>query len=166
MLNFAEIPAALGRMAWDMLKGALLGAAIPVALVVGFLVAGVLLLAQANGLPLPTAAAMVLGGLEAPAWTPVYLLAALPLSLAALALFGQWGLGWYKLLRPPAGRNGLLPALRWPAWLRHLAGRWLRSLQPPGPRRVTPAVALSPAHPHRTVLSTAAALSGAVARLN
>ena len=166
MPNFAEIPAALGRMARDMLKGALIGAAIPVALAVGFLVAGIVLLAQANGLPLPTAAAIILGGLPAPEWTPVYLLAALPFSLAALALLGQWGLGWYKLLRPPAGRNGLLPARRWPAWLRQLAGRWLRSLQPLAPRRVTPAVALSPAHPHRAVLSTAAALSGAVARLN
>ena len=166
MPNFAEIPAALGRMVRDMLKGALLGAAIPVALAGALLVAGILLLSQANGLPLPVAAAMILGGLTAPDWTPVCLLAAIPLSLAALALLSQWGLGWYKLLRTPAGRNGLLPALRWPAWLRQLAGLWLRSLQPPGPRRVTPAAALSPAHPHRTVLSTAAARSGAVARLN
>lgn len=166
MPNFAEIPAALGRMAKDMLKGALIGAAIPVALAGGLLVAGILLLAQANGLPLPAAAAMVLGGLQMPDWTPVFLLVSIPFSLAALALLSQWGLGWYKLLRTPAGRNGLLPALRWPAWLRHLAGRWLRAIQPPAPRRITPAVALSPAHPHRTLLSTAAALSGAVARLN
>lgn len=166
MPNFAEIPAALGRMAWDMLKGALLGAAIPLALAVGFLVAGIVLLDLANGLPLPAAAAMVLGGLPAPEWTPAYLLADLPLSLAALALLGQWGLGWYKLLRTPAGRNWLLPARRWPAWLRQLAGRWLRAIQPPAPRQITPAAALSPAHPHRTLLSTAAALSGAVARLN
>ena len=166
MQNFAQLPAVLWRMAGDFLKAALIGAAVPLALAGAGVMAIILVFCQMTGAPLLSTAAMVLGDIPAATFTPLSLLAAIPLAFVALAGLSQWGLNWYELLRASEGRNLLLPARHWSAWLRRLAGRWFLMAQAPGPRRITPALALSPARPHRTVLSTAAALAGAVARRN
>ena len=166
MQNFAQLPAILWRMTGDILKSALISAAIPVALAGALLAAVILLLSQATGLPLRETAATVFGDVQVPDLTLLYLLAALPLTLAALAVFSQYGLNCYKLLRAPGGCNWLLPSHRWTARIRRLAGRWLLTTQPYCPRRIAPAAALSLAHPHRTVLATAADLSGAAPLLN
>lgn len=166
MQNFAQLPAVLWRMAGDFLKAALIGAALPLALSAAGVMAIILVFCQMTGAPLLTTAATVLGDIPVETFTPLSLLAVIPLALVALAGLSQWGLNWYKLLQTPDGRNWLLPARPWSAWLRRLAGRWLLMAPPPGPRRITPALALSPARPHRAVLSTAAALAGAIARLN
>ena len=166
MQNFAQLPAVFWRMAGDFLKAALIGAALPLALSAAGVMAIILVFCQMTGAPLLATAATVLGDIPVATWSPLGLLAAIPLSFVALAGLSQWGLSWYELLRASEGRNLLLPARHWSAWLRRLAGRWLLMAPPPGPRRITPALALSPARPHRTVLSTAAALAGAVARRN
>lgn len=153
-------------MTGDILKSALLGAAIPVALAGALLTAIILLLSQSTGLPLWETAATVLGDIQVPDLTRLYLLAAPLLILATLAVFSQYGLNCYKLLRGPGGCNWPLPSPRWTAWIRRLAGPWLPATQPYCPRRIAPAAALSPAHPHRTVLATAADLSGAAPLLN
>ena len=166
MQNFAQLPAVLWRMAGDFLKAALLGAAVPLALAAAGVMAIILVFCQMTGAPLLATTATVLGDIPVATFTPLGLLAAIPLAFVALAGLSQWGLNWYKLLQTPEGRNWLLPAYRWSARLRRLAGGWLLMSPPPGPRRITPAVALSPARPHRAVRYTAAALAGAIARRN
>lgn len=153
-------------MAGDFVKAALLGAAVPLALSAAGVMAIILVFCQMTGAPLLATAAMVLGDIPIATFTPLGLLAAIPLTFVALAGLSQWGLSWYKLLQTSEGRNWLLPAYRWSAWLWRLAGGWLLMASSPGPRRITPAVALSPAQPHRAVRYTAAALAGAVARRN
>lgn len=166
MQNFAQLPAILRRMAGDFVKAALLGAALPLALSAAGVMAIILVFCQMTGAPLLATTATVLGDIPVATFTPLGLLAAIPLAFVALAGLSQWGLSWYKLLQTPEGRNWLLPAYRRMAWLRRMAGRWLLMSPHPGPRRITPALALSPAQPHRAVRYTAAALAGAVARRN
>lgn len=166
MQNFAQLPAILWRMAGDFVKAAVIGAAVPLALSAAGVMTIILVFCQMTGAPLLATTATVLGDIPAATFTPLGLLAVIPLALVALAGLSQWGLGWYKLLQTTEGRNWLLPAYRRMAWLRRLAGRWLLMAPFPGPRQITPALALSPARPHRAVLSTAADLAGAIARLN
>ena len=166
MQNFAQLPAILWRMAGDFVRAAVIGAALPLALSAAGVMAIILVFCQMTGAPLLVTTAMVLGDIPAATFTPLSLLAAIPLALVALAGLSQWGLSWYKLLQTPEGRNWLLPARHWSAWLRRMVGRWLLMAPLPGPRRITPALALSPAQPHRAVRHTAAALAGAIARRN
>ena len=166
MQNFAQLPAILWRMAGDFVRAAVIGAAVPLALAAAGVMAIILVFCLATGAPLLTTTATVLGDIPIATFTPLGLLAAIPLAFVALAGLSKWGLSWYKLLQTSEGRNWLLPAYRWSAWLRRIAGRWLLMAPPPGPRRITPALALSPAQPHRAVRYTAAALAGAIARRN
>ena len=166
MQNFAQLPAVLWRMAGDFVRAAVIGAAVPLALATAGVMAIILVFCYMTGAPLLATTATVLGNIPAATFTPLSLLAVIPLALGALAGLSQWGLSWYKLLQTPAGRNWLLPAYRRMAWLRRLAGHCLLMVPPPGPRRITPALALSPAQPHRAVRYTAAALAGAIARRN
>lgn len=167
MKSLALMPLALWRLAKSTLKSVLIGTALPVALAAALLAAIILLLSQAAGMPLELTAQRVLAGVELPDLTLFSLPAAIPLTLAALAAVSHWLLAWHQLLTTPGGRNWLLPAqCRWT-----LLGRWAAQLRPAAgqlalPRRAMAAAALSPAHPHRTVVCTAAELSGAAPQLN
>ena len=167
MQYLSPMPLALWRLAKSTLKSVLIGTAVPVGSSAALLAAVILLLSQAAGMPLELTAQRVLAGLQLPDLTLLSLPAAIPLTLAALAAVSHWLLAWHQLLTTPGGRNWLLPAQgRWT-----LLGRWAAQLRPAAaqlavPRRAMPAAALSLTHPHRTVISTAADLSGAAPQLN
>ena len=167
MQTLSAIPASLWRLAAANLKAVLLGTAIPVALSAALLAGIILLLAQSAGLPLDVTAQRILAGKQIPDLTLFALPAAIPLTFAALAAVSQWLLAWHQLLSTPGGRNWLLPAQRCRILLRRLTGQLLPAAAPLSvPRMAMPAAALSLAHPHRTAVCTAAALSGAAPRLN
>lgn len=167
MQTLSEIPANLWRLAKSTLNSALLGIAIPVLICGALLAAIILLLSLAAGLPLELAAQRVLAGLQFPDLTLFSLPAAIPLTLAALAAVSHWLLAWHQLLSTPGGRDWLLPAQRRFALLCRLAARLLpAAAQLAASRRAMPAAARSLAHPHRTVVCTAADLSGAAPQLN
>ncbi len=167
MKVLSQMPLALWRLATATLKSVLVGIAVPVGSAAALLAAIILLLSQAAGMPLELTAQRVLGGLELPDLTLFSLPAVIPLTLAVLAAVSHWLLAWHQLLTTPGGRNWLLPAQgRWT-----LLGRWAAQLRPGGgqlaiPRWAMAAAALSPSHPHRTVVCTAADLSGAAPQLN
>lgn len=167
MQTLSPIPANLWRLAASTLKSALIGVAIPVGISVAALTAIILLLSLAAGLPLGMAAQRVLAGLQLPDLTLFSLPAAIPLTFAALAAVSHWLLAWHQLLSTPGGRDWLLPAQRRLALLCRLAARLLPvAAQLASPRRAMPAATRSLAHPHRTVVCTAADLSGAAPQLN
>lgn len=167
MQSLSATPLALWQLAKSTLKSVLIGTAIPVGSTAALLAAIILLLSQAAGMPLELTAQRVLAGVELPDLTLFSLPAVIPLTLAALAAVSHWLLAWHQLLTTPGGRNWLLPAQG--RWTR--LGRWAAQLRPAAgqlgiPRRAMPAAALSLAYPHRTVVCTAADLSGAAPQLN
>lgn len=167
MQTLSQIPIVLWRLAKATLKSALLGIAIPVGISAAALAAIILLLSLATGLPWGMAAQRVLAGLQFPDLPLFSLPAAIPLTFAALAAVSHWLLAWHQLLSTPGGRNWLLPAQRRLALLCRLAAQLLpAAVQLAAPRQAMPAAALSPTHPHRTVVCTAADLSGAAPQLN
>ena len=167
MKSLSATPLALWQLAKSTLKSVLIGTAIPVDLAAAFLTAIILLLSQAAGMPLELTAQRVLAGVELPDLTLFSLPAVIPLTLAGLAAVSYWLLAWHLLLTTPGGRNWLLPAQgRWT-----LLGRLMAQLRPAAghlalPRRAMAAAALSLAYPHRTVVCTAADLSGAAPQRN
>lgn len=167
MKILSQMPLAFWRLAAATLKSALVGIAVPVGGGAALLAAVILLLSVAAGTPLELTAQRVLAGLQFPDLTLFSLPAVIPLTLAALAAVSHWLLAWHQLLTTPGGRNWLLPAQgRWT-----LLGRLMAQLRPAAghlalPRRAMAAAACSLAHPHRTVVCTAADLSGAAPQLN
>lgn len=167
MKVLSQMPLAFWRLAAATLKSVLVGIAIPVGCGAALLAAVILMLSVSAGMPLELTAQRVLAGVELPDLTLFSLPAVIPLTLAALAAVSHWLLAWHQLLTTPGGRNWLLPAQG--RWTR--LGRWAAQLRPAAgqlgiPRRAMPAAALSLAHPHRTVVCTAADLSGAAPQLN
>ncbi len=167
MQSLTQIPLVLWQLAKSTLKSVLIGTAIPVGISAALLTAVILLLSPAAGMPLELTAQRILAGLQLPDLTLLSLPAVIPLTLAALAAVSHWLLAWHQLLTTPGGRNWLLPAQRRQTLLCRLTAQLRPAAgQLAAPRRAMPAAACSLSHPHRTVVCTAADLSGAAPQLN